>query len=298
MNSEESWFFEKHKNTKLGFKVKQVLSSKKSDYQEIKILETFDWGRVLILNGTIMLTERDEFFYHETITHLPLSFLSGKEREKRVLVLGGGDGGSARELLKYPEIKEIKLVEIDQEVIDLCQEFLPFTASSLKDPRVQVHIRDAELFLEDLLKKELLEKDKFDLVISDSSDPEGFAEIFIQDSFYRKVNQVLKTDGIFIQQSSSALSQSREFFLTKENLEKVFPDQVCPAWSLVPTYPGAFWTFCLASPSREKNFFRVAHPEKQEQREIPACRFWKPQLKLALLLEPNFMLEKQAQSLA
>jgi len=287
--AKENWFFEKHRGTKIGFKIKKTLYSRSSRYQEIKILDTFDWGRVLVLDNTVMLTEKDEFFYHEIITHLPI-FLLDKIPEK-VLVLGGGDGGSVRELLKYPEVKQIKLVEIDQDVIKASREFLPFTSCRLDDEKLEVIIQDADIFLEEYLNKNYsLERNKFDLIISDSSDPVGFAKVFVQESFYQKIDKVLKKEGLLVQQSSSALLQKAEFDLTRTNLRKVFP-KVGYAWSLVPTYPGGLWTFSFAS--KEHDFDEKRNFAKKEsflsKEELAECRFWKPDLAEALLAKPKIL---------
>ena len=268
------WVTEEYKNTAINFKVKSLLFQANSPYQKVEIMETYDWGRILMLDNLMMVTEKDEFFYHESITHLPLAL---NPFVQNILVIGGGDGGTLRELNKYPQIKKIQIVEIDQMVIESCRQFLPSLACGFNDPRVEVKVQDAGKFL---LKRET-NQPKFDLIISDSSDPEGFAEILIQKDFYRAVQHNLSPEGLFIAQSGSPISQAQELHKTWSNLNAVFAHTEI-AWSLTPSYPGAWWSFVLAS----KTPFKI--PE-QIHFTPPQCRFWKPQIIQAMLSRPAFI---------
>lgn len=230
------WIKELYKNTELALKIKEVIHHSQSQYQTIDIVDTYDWGRVLFLDNCMMLTEKDEFFYHETIAHYPMNLVT---KATKVLVLGGGDGGTLRELNKYSQIESIDLVEIDQDVIDRSQQFLPFTASGYQDPRVTVYAQDANLFLQNT-------SNIYDVIICDGSDPTGFAEILICQEFYKLCQSRLNNDGIFITQSGSPLQQSDELVIVQNNLKQVFTE-TRTIWSLIPTYPGAYWSFSIAS---------------------------------------------------
>ncbi len=267
------WVTEKYKNTSISLKVKKVLYSEKSEYQHIDVYETWDWGRVLTLDGLMMVTEKDEFFYHESITHLPIS-LKG-ESVKNVMVIGGGDGGTLRELAKYPFIEKMQLVEIDAGVIEASKKYLPFVASGFNDPRVEVIVQDASEFIKSA------PEGFYDLIIADSSDPEGFAATLIEADFYKLIKRALKPDGIYIAQSGSPLSQPDELKTTWKNLNTVFSN--CEiAWSLTPTYPSSWWTYVIGSnaPINKTNNFSF---------EPANCRFWKPVMREALLCKPGFI---------
>ena len=161
------WFSEKHtKDVKLSIRVDRQVYSGQSDLQRIDVFDTPAFGRMLVLDGFLMLTEKDEFIYHEMIVHTPMAV---HPNVKRVLVIGAGDGGVVRELCRYPEIERIDLVEIDGQVIEVSKKYLPFTACSLDDPRVHIHIEDGVKFVR-------RRTDEYDLIVVDSTDPFGPGE--------------------------------------------------------------------------------------------------------------------------
>ena len=163
----ELWFSEYHtKNVKYSIKVDKQLFSKKSDFQRIDIFYSKDLGNILTLDGFLMVTEKDEFVYHEMITHVALAVNPGI---KNILVIGAGDGGTVRELTKYDSVMNIDMVEIDEDVVDACLRYLPQTACKLNDPRVNI-------FYEDGLKFVRKRKNEYDLIIIDSTDPFGPGE--------------------------------------------------------------------------------------------------------------------------
>lgn len=267
------WASEQYRETKLGFRVKNILFKQRSNYQMVEILETFDWGNILMLDGLMMVTEKDEFFYHETIVHLPMAL---RPNIKNVMVVGGGDGGTVRELVKYGSIENIDMVEIDQLVVEACKKHLPITSSKLDDKRVKLIFQDAFEFIKSA------PKNHYDLIIADSSDPEGFAASLIETDFYSMVKDSLKEDGLFAAQSGSPLSQQKELKATWSNLSKVFPHREI-AWSITPTYPGAWWSFVVASGKE------ITKPPIQEINSPKDCKFWKPEMLEALLCKPKFI---------
>lgn len=269
------WGTEIYNNTSLSMKVREVLYQCKSQYQMIEIFDTYDYGKVLMLDGCMMVSEADEFFYHETISHLPISLL---KKAQNVLVLGGGDGGTVREVARYDQVKNIDLVEIDGDVINACKKYLPTVSVGFNNPKVNTYVQDANVFLETV-------KDKtYDLVICDGSDPVGFAEVLIQRNFYQLIQRVLGDNGIFITQTGSPLSQKEELQSTWTNLSSVFPH--CKiAWSVVPIYPGAFWSFMIAS--NEELPTQAMNPEPLPE----GLSFWCREYLASTLTTPNFVRE-------
>ncbi len=213
----------------------RVLFKERSPYQEIEIFENGFFGRVLTLDGLVMTTERDEFIYHEMLVHPAI--VSHPSPEK-VLIVGGGDGGTAREVLKYP-VKEVHLVEIDGMVIEASRRYLPTISSALDDGRLRIHVEDATRWIEG-------RRDEFDLVIVDSTDPIGPAEGLIGETFFRNVFQSLKGDGIMVIQSESPHYHLDTIRTIAQRLSKVFP--ILHMYTApIPTYPGGYWAFSMAT---------------------------------------------------
>jgi spermidine synthase len=192
----ELWFSERHtQNVKLSIKVDRQLYTCQSDYQRIDVFESREFGRFLALDGYMMLTERDEYIYHEMITHVPMAV---HPNVRDVLVIGAGDGGVIRELARYPEIKRIDMVEIDPLVIEVCREYLPQTACRFSDPRLSIHIEDGLRFIR-------TKENEYDLIIVDSTDPFGPGEGLFTREFYGNCYKALREDGIMVNQHESLL---------------------------------------------------------------------------------------------
>ena len=188
------WFSEAHTpNVKISIRVDRQLYSGKSEFQRIDVFDSPEFGRFLTLDGFMMLTEKDEFIYHEMITHVPMAV---HPKVKRVLVIGAGDGGVVRELVQYPEIEAIDMVEIDPLVVEVCKKYLPKTACRFDDPRLTIHYEDGLRFVR---SKENL----YDLIIVDSTDPFGPGEGLFTREFYGNCYKALKEDGIMINQHES-----------------------------------------------------------------------------------------------
>lgn len=233
------WFSEKHTpDVKLSIRVEKQLFSKESDYQRIDIFETKEFGRVLSLDGNIMLTERDEFIYNEMIVHVPMSV---HPNIKNVLVIGAGDGGVVKELTRYDKIKHIDLVEMDPMVVEACRQYLPGNACQLDDIRVQIHFENALKFLR-------YSEDSYDLIIVDSNDPYGPSEGLFTKEFYGACYKALKKDGIMVnQQGSPFYKQDAEAMQrSHKRIANTFPiSRVYQAH--IPTYAAGYWLFGFAS---------------------------------------------------
>lgn len=233
----EVWFSEyQSKNAKFSLRIEQMLYSKKTPYQYITVFDTKDSGRVMTLDDIVQLTTKDEFVYHEMITHVPL-FTHGSP--EKVLVIGGGDGGSVREILKHP-VKEVHLVEIDEHVIEVSRKFFPSLSSGFSDPRTKI-------FCEDGI--EFVKKNKgYDVVIIDSTDPIGPAVGLFSGEFYKDVFNCLNDDGIMVAQTESPFFYS-DFLKRTFNEISAFFKYTNVYTAVVPTYPGALWTFTIGSKS-------------------------------------------------
>ena len=188
------WFSEAQTpNVKLSIRVDRQLYSGKSEFQRIDVFESPEFGRFLTLDGYMMLTEKDEFIYHEMITHIPMAV---HPNVKKVLVIGAGDGGVVRELVRYPEIETIDMVEIDPLVVEVCKKYLPKTACCLDDPRLNIHYEDGLKFIRFC-------ENEYDLIIVDSTDPFGPGEGLFTREFYGNCFKALKEDGIMVNQHES-----------------------------------------------------------------------------------------------
>lgn len=246
----ELWFSEQHTpNVKFSLKVDRQLFSETSEFQRIDIFDSAEFGRMLVLDGKIMLTEKDEFIYHEMIAHVPMC---ANPEVKKVLLVGGGDGGTARELLKYDTIEKIDLVEIDEVIVHACKKFIPQTAACLDNPRVKI-------FFEDGLKFIRRVEDEYDLIIVDPTDPFGPGEGLFTKEFYGNCRHALKADGIMVNQhenpyySKDAAAMQR----AHKRIGDSFP--VSSVYQIhIPTYPSGHWLFGFASkkihPIADANF--------------------------------------------
>ncbi|MEE4252935.1 MAG: polyamine aminopropyltransferase [Desulfuromusa sp.] len=233
------WYTEKHSdNVGITMKTTKTLFSGQSQYQQLDIVETLEFGRMMLLDGLVMVTERDEFIYHDMIVH-PALFTHPSP--KKVLVIGGGDGGSIREIMKHPEVELAVLCEIDGLVIEKSIELLPSMASEIdgNNPRVKLHVDDGLAYIRD-------HQNEFDVILVDSTDPIGPAVGLFEENFYHLVFSALKDDGIMIAQSESPFYHAEIQKSMYQNLRAVFPI-VEMYQAFIPTYPSGFWSFAFAS---------------------------------------------------
>ena len=233
------WFSESHtSDVKLSLRVNKQLYSKKSDYQHIDVLETPEFGRVLVLDGNIMLTERDEFIYDEMITHVPMAV---HPNIKKVLVIGVGDGGVVRELTRYEQIVRIDLVEMDEMVAEACRQYLPENACRLDDERVHIYYENALKFIRRC-------ESKYDLIIVDSNDPFGPSEGLFTREFYGNCYKALEADGIMVNQQGSPFyaEDASAMQRSHKRIASTFP--ICRVYQAhIPTYAAGYWLFGFAS---------------------------------------------------
>lgn len=236
------WFTEPHtENVHFSIKVDKQIYTGQSDFQRIDIFESNEFGRFLILDGYMMMTEKDEFIYHEMIVHVPMCV---NPEARQVLVIGGGDGGAVRELLKYPGIEHIDLCEIDEQVVEACKKYLPQTAGQLDDPRVAIHYEDGLRFVRGCV-------DKYDLIIVDSTDPFGPGEGLFTKEFYGNCYKALHEDGIMVNQHESPFYEQDAYAMQRAHKRIVESFPVSRVYQAhIPTYPSGHWLFGFAAKKR------------------------------------------------
>ena len=235
----ELWFSERHTpNVKLSIKVDKQLLSVQSPFQRIDIFESQEFGRFLTLDGYMMLTEKDEFIYHEMITHVPMAV---HPAPRDILVIGAGDGGVLRELTRYDGVGHIDLVEIDRQVVEACKQYLPQTACRFDDPRVSLHFEDGLKYVRRM-------ENRYDIIIVDSTDPFGPGEGLFTMEFYGNCFKALREDGIlvnqhespFYEQDAQAMKRAHKRIVQSFAISRVYQAHI-------PTYPSGHWLFGFAS---------------------------------------------------
>jgi spermidine synthase len=234
----DGWFYERsfHETFSMGWKVKKVLHSEQSKFQKIDVLDTYAAGKLLLLDGKTMVSNLDEFVYHEVMSHIP--FMVSRACEK-VLIIGGGDGGVVREFAKHKSIKRIDLVEIDERVIEVSRKFFPECTSALDDKRVNILPRDGFAFIKS-------KKNEYDIIIIDSTDPEDFASGLFTSEFYTDVYNALTSDGIMMNQTENPFLDEWDIKRIYSNMKNAFPF-VESFTAPMSIYPGVFWTFGFSS---------------------------------------------------
>lgn len=273
-----------HEITPEGFGIaiekEKDLFSDKSPFQEVDVFSSRAFGKVLTLDGLMMVTERDEFFYHEMIAHIPMLTHPNPEN---ILVIGGGDGGTVRELLKHESVKHIDMVEIDGMVIDASKKFFPSVSCELENPKVSVLVQDAIDFIKD-------KENIYDVVLIDSTDPIGPGEGLFNEGFYNNVKRALKKGGIVVPQTEGPFAQSENMRKTYNLLRKVFKN-VAPYTGPMPTYPGGYWSWGFCSDDVEIPLDCTKIDEKRASVIQKTCKIYNRELHSAVFMVPNFVKE-------
>ncbi|MDR3121030.1 MAG: polyamine aminopropyltransferase [Clostridiales bacterium] len=235
----ELWYTEQHSDdVRFSLRVERQLYSGRSAFQDIAVYHSKEFGNFLTLDGYLMITEKDEFVYHEMITHVPLSV---NPDVRNVLVIGAGDGGTVRELVRYAGIARIDMVEIDREVVSVCREYFPNVASGLDDPRVRIYYEDGLKFVRS-------RQNEYDLVIVDSTDPFGPGEGLFTKEFYGNCENALTDRGILVNQHESVFYREYAESMRRAHriLDGIFP--ICRVYQAhIPTYPSGHWLFGFSS---------------------------------------------------
>jgi len=270
-----------HKDYGQCLDVDELIYDGRSDHQDLVIFHNPFFGRVLALDGAIQTTEKDEFIYHEMLTHVPV-LAHGKV--KKALVIGVGDGGIIRELTRHTGIDEIVAVEIDQAVIDMCLKYLPnHSAGSLDDPRVRLIIDDGLRFLEET-------DETFDVIITDSTDPIGPAETLFTEQFYELCKNCLNEGGILATQNGVPFFQPEELSNTAKRLAPHFP-----GWhfyhAAIPTYVGGSMSFGWGALDPESRRVPLDELERRFAESGLKTRYYTPEIHQAAFALPRYMLD-------
>ena len=271
-----------HEITPSGFgiaiKAGKVLVSKQTPFQKLEIFETDSaLGRVLTLDDLMMTTEGDEYHYHEMIAHVPMMH---HKNPKSVLVIGGGDGGTVREVLKHDTVERVVLCEIDGDVVEECKKYLPTIACQLDNPKVEVLVEDAIEYIKD-------KENEFDIVLIDSTDPMGPGEGLFTDEFYTNVKRSLKKGGIVAAQSESPFVNKEEIKKMYTQLKRVFPI-VSTYTSNIPTYPGGYWAWAFCSEDVKPLSY---YDERRAADITKTCKIYNRDYHMARFALPNYLKE-------
>jgi spermidine synthase len=267
------WFTEKQTpNVGITCRANKSLHYEQTQFQEMAIVDTLQFGKMLVLDGTVQTTIGDEFIYHEMITHVALFT---HPNPKNVLIIGGGDGGTVREVLKHPSVETVELVEIDERVVEVCKEYLPEISCKLGDPRVKVVCTDGIEYVRNA-------KDKYDVILVDSPDPVGPAVGLFARDFYMNIYGALRSDGLFVAQTESP-------FFNDDVIKRIWPDiaGIFPIHRMflaaIPTYPSGLWSFTCGS--------KVHDPLAVDTDKIPEIdtRYYSPEIHKTVFGLPKFV---------
>lgn len=264
-------------NLEITFRLQETLLRQTTAYQELMVVDTLEYGRMLCLDGTVQTTERDEFVYHEMIAHIPLN---AHPNPRRVLIVGGGDGGTLREVTRHPEVAEAVQVEIDEGVVEASRRFLPTLAAGFLDPRVQLIIGDGIKHVRD-------SEGLYDCIIIDSTDPVGPATGLFSADFYRSCHRALAHDGILVAQSESPFLHGELITSIQAGMRESFP-LVHLYLAAVPTYPSGLWSFSVASKVHDPRQFNA------ERAAALKTKYYGPEVHQGAFLLPPFVRELQS----
>lgn len=275
------WYTEQHSDdVRFSIQFDKQLYYGHSKFQEICVFHSEEFGNILTLDGYLMITEKDEFVYHEMITHVPLAVNPGVGR---VLVIGAGDGGTVRELTRYKSIEQIDMVEIDREVVDVCKEFFPHVTSGLCDSRVRIYYEDGLKFVRS-------RANEYDLIIVDSTDPFGPGEGLFSNEFFGNCSNALTEGGILVNQHESVFYH--EYAAAMQRVHKMISSyfSICRVYQAhIPTYPSGHWLFGFASNKYDPLLDQ--HGDDWQALGIKT-KYYNPELHRGCFALPNSVLEQ------
>ncbi|MDI6710141.1 MAG: polyamine aminopropyltransferase [Thermoanaerobacterales bacterium] len=270
------WYSEQqNENLLLSCRIRQTLHVEKTPFQDLAVVDTVQFGRMLVLDGVVQTAIADEFAYHEMLAHVPLN---AHPAPRRVLIIGGGDGGLMREVVKHKAVERATLCEIDERVVEVSKQYLPELAVGFEHPKAEVFIGDGIRYVSE-------RKDTFDVILCDSTDPIGPSVGLFSREFYQAVYEALRPDGIFVAQTESPYFHTGMFARILNDLRGIFP-VARGYWTLVPSYPSAAWSFSLGSKKYD--------PLAVEVEQIPdlGTRYYTPEIHKAAFALPRFVLNE------
>lgn len=264
-----------------SFRIDKVYFENKTEHQHLIIFHNTALGRVMVLDGVVQTTELDEFIYHEMMAHVPL-LAHGKARQ--VLIIGGGDGGMLREVLKHKTIEQVTMVEIDNTVIEMARQHLPnHSQGAFDDARANIVIADGMDFVRNTAQR-------FDVIISDSTDPIGPGEILFSEDFYAHCKRILNPGGVIATQNGVALFQLDEVTTTAKRLSRHFIDTAFYS-AAVPTYYGGIMTFAWGSDDRSLRDIDVQTLQHRYRVSDISTRYYTPEIHKASFALPRYIVD-------
>jgi spermidine synthase len=270
------WFDETYGGKiRFGLKLKRSLFQGKSEFQSVDVVETEEFGRALALEDAWMTSERDEAHYHEMIVH---PALTTAPRIARVLVIGGGDGGTVREVLRYAEVESVVMVELDKMVVDVCKEHLPSFGVPWDDKRLAMRFEDGIAYLKNY------SGEPYDVILIDGSDPVGPAEGLYASPFYESAKRCLAKDGVLVSQTESPIAMASDFARIVKTLRASFV-RAEPYFVPIPLYPSGMWSFTYASDAIEPSAFDVTRVSRIEA----GARYYNRDIHRAAFAQPSFV---------
>ncbi len=262
-------------HTRLGLRVKETLFSGESPYQKVEVIDTVGFGRVLIIDNVFMTSEYDEFLYHEMLVHPPLTTAPDIER---VLVIGGGDGGTVREVLRHPDVKECVMIEIDPMVVNASKEYLPSIGTAWNDPRLDVRFIDGIEYVKRSKDPE------YDVVLLDGTDPVGPGAVLFDQAFYEGCKRMLAPDGVMALQSASPLLMMDVFVETQHKLRGIFAE-VHPYMGPVPLYGTGTWSWTWCSDTGEP----LRAIQERQAEIVEGSKAYNEEVHRAVFALPNYV---------
>lgn len=277
------WFHERlHTGYQQGFEVTRTLHRQKTEFQELVIFDTPTFGRVLVLDGIVQTTEADEYFYHEMLAHPPILAHGAVED---ILIIGGGDGGTLEEVLKHKHIRRVTMIEIDADVVEICRRYLPsISKGAFEDRRTDLVFADGVAFVAET-------KDKFDLIIVDSTDPTGPGEALFEERFYADCKARLKEKGILVTQNGVPFLQGAELTTSYARLKPLFAD-VTFYLTAVPSYVGSFMALGWASMEAAIRRVPLETVETRFAEAAIETRYYTPAVHLAAFALPRYIMDE------
>ncbi len=281
IRTKDVWFTERDDKIALSLKHDGKLYDQQSDFQRVEVYNTQAYGNMLTLDGMVMTTEKDEYVYHEMITHIPLLT---HPNPKRALIIGGGDGGTAREMLRHEDLDEVVMVEIDEKVIEACKLHLPSVASALDHPKLNLVVDDGIKYVKEAAAG------SFDVVVIDSTDPVGPAEGLFSVEFYKEVHRILSENGVMITQSESPRFNNKVFKEIYDVYGSIFGNEKVHCYlAYIPTYPTGMWSFSYSAKGNAHPLNGFDREKSRKFSELHSLSYYNESIHESAFALPNFV---------
>lgn len=275
------WFTDKDDSQALSLRYNEVLFNETSPFQQVRVFDTPAFGKMLAINNMVMCTERDEAHYHEMIVHPAMQLA---KKAENILVIGGGDGGTIREVLKYPQVKSVTMVEIDEVVVNASKSHMPGLASEFQNPKLRLIIGDGIEFVKKAAAA------AFDLIIVDGSDPVGPAEGLFTANFYKDCQRALSENGLLVSQGESPLFHQRTFVDLHRCLRTIFGDKsVATMLFYASSYPTGMWSFQVASKKPFNPIFDLDTTQAAKFSKEKSLHYYNEGIHVGAFSLPNFV---------